>query len=253
VTAGGSLLTGRVAVVTGGARGLGAAIAARLAAAGAIGTVIDTQAPAAGDLPPGWTVVCADVREPAALSAAFDAAEVTGPPRIVIANAGVVPPWTSTADIDVQQWEDVFAINVRGLMLTVREAVRRMRAQGGSIVAMASLNGWRGDPRQPIYTASKHAVVGLVRSAATDVGRTGIRVNAIAPGPIATDALLGRMAARAQDGGIPVEEALRQAGGLTALGRIATAAEVADTALFLASDMSSGITGQLIPVDAGLL
>jgi NAD(P)-dependent dehydrogenase (short-subunit alcohol dehydrogenase family) len=252
MTADGGLLTGRAAIVTGGARGLGAAITARLAAAGASGTVIDRQAPEAGQLPPGWAAVCADVRDPAALSAAFDAAKVAGPLRIVVANAGVVPPWTSTADIDVQQWEDVFAINVRGLMLTVREAMRRMRDEGGSIVAMASLNGWRGASRQPIYTASKHAVVGLVRSAAIDAGRAGIRVNAIAPGPIATGALLERMAARAQDGSIPVEEALRQADSLTALGRIATAAEVADTALFLASDMSSGITGQLIAVDAGL-
>jgi NAD(P)-dependent dehydrogenase (short-subunit alcohol dehydrogenase family) len=253
VTADGSLLAGRTAVVTGGARGLGAAIAARLASAGATGTVIDTQAPASGQLPRGWTAARADVRDPAALSAAFDEAGVAGPPRIVVANAGVVPPWTMTADIDEQQWEHVFAVNVRGLMLTVREAVRRMRDQGGSIVAMASLNGWRGDPRQPIYTASKHAVVGLVRSAAMDVGRFGIRVNAIGPGPIATDALLGRMALRAQEGGLPVEEALRQAGGVTALGRIATAPEIADAALFLASDMSSGITGQLLAVDAGLL
>jgi NAD(P)-dependent dehydrogenase (short-subunit alcohol dehydrogenase family) len=215
--------------------------------------VIDTRAAAAGTLPPGWTSVAADIRDPAALNAAFDAAAAAGTPRIVVANAGVVPPWTSTADIDLQQWEDVFAVNARGLMLTVREAVRRMSNEGGSIIAMASLNGWRGDPRLPVYTASKHAVVGLVRSAAMDVGRFGIRVNAIAPGPIATEALRERMAARADDGGIPVEEALRQAGGHTALGRIATAAEIADTALFLASDMSSGITGQLLAVDAGLL
>jgi NAD(P)-dependent dehydrogenase (short-subunit alcohol dehydrogenase family) len=253
VTADENLLTGRAAVVTGGARGLGAAIAARLAAAGAIGTIIDAQLPAVGTVPPGWTAVTADVRDPAALSDAFDAAAAAGPPRIAVANAGVVPPWTTTADIDLQQWEDVFAINARGVMLTVREAARRMQDRGGSIIAMASLNGWRGDPRQPVYTASKHAVIGLVRSAAMDVGRFGIRVNALGPGPIATEALRERMAARAANGGIPVEEALRQAASLTALGRIATAAEVADAALFLASDMSSGITGQLVAVDAGLL
>jgi NAD(P)-dependent dehydrogenase (short-subunit alcohol dehydrogenase family) len=253
VTAAAGMLAGRAAVVTGGARGLGAAIAARLAAAGATGTIIDAQAATAGTLPPNWTAVTADVRDPAALSAAFDAAAEAGPPKIVVANAGVVPPWTSTADIDLQQWEDVFAVNARGLMLTVREAVRRMRDEGGSIVAMSSLNGWRGDPRLPVYTASKHAVVGLVRSAAMDVGRFGIRVNAIAPGPIATEALRERMAARAEAGGVPVGAAIRQAGGLTALGRIATEAEIADAALFLVSDMSSGITGQLLAVDAGLL
>ncbi len=92
-----------------------------------------------------------------------------------------------------------------------------------------------------------------MRSVAADVGRLGIRVNAVAPGPIATEALLGRMAARAASGGLAVDEALRQASTTTALGRMATADEVADAVLFLASDLSSGITGQLLPVDAGIL
>ena len=122
-----------------------------------------------------------------------------------------------------------------------------------AIVAMSSLNGWRGDPNIPAYAASKHAVVGLVRSVARDVGRLGIRVNAVAPGPIATEALLGRMADRSASGGLPIEEALGQAEISTALGRIATADEVADAVLFLASDLSSGITGQLLAVDAGIL
>lgn len=245
------LLAGRTAVVTGGARGLGAAIAARLAAAGATGTVIDQSLPAEPSWPAGWTAAAADVRDPGALAAAFGPADRR--PDVVVACAGVVPPWTSTADIDPAQWEDVFAVNVRGLMLTVREAVRRMSGRGGSVVAIASLNGWKGDPHLPAYTASKHAVVGLVRSAALDVGRSGIRVNAVAPGPVATDALRGRMASRAGSLGPPVEQALRLAAEQTALGRIATAGEVAAAVLFLASDMSSGITGQLLAVDAGIL
>jgi|HubBroStandDraft_5_1064220.scaffolds.fasta_scaffold05687_4 NAD(P)-dependent dehydrogenase (short-subunit alcohol dehydrogenase family) len=246
----GPLLAGRLAVVTGGASGLGAAIAARLAAAGAAGIVIDQDFPANGQVPAGWTSAIADVRDPAALAAAFGPAGSA--PQVVVACAGVVPPWTSVAGIDAGQWEDVFAVNVRGVMLTIREAVRRMGERGGAIVAISSLNGWKGDPHLPSYTASKHAVVGLVRSAALDVGRQGIRVNAVAPGPIATSALRARMAGRAGQSGPPVEEALRQAGSMTALGRIATEAEVADAVLFLASDMSSGITGQLLAVDAGL-
>jgi NAD(P)-dependent dehydrogenase (short-subunit alcohol dehydrogenase family) len=245
------LLAGRSAVVTGGARGLGAAIAERLAEAGAVGTVIDVSLPAEPSWPPGWTAAAADVRDPDALSAAF------GPPGrapdVVVACAGVVPPWTRTADIDAAQWEEVLAVNVRGVMLTVREAARRMTGRGGSIVVIASLNGWKGDPHLASYTASKHAVVGLVRSAALDVGRDGIRINAVGPGPVATEALLGRMASRADAIGVPVEEALRRAAEQAALGRIATAAEVADAVLFLASDLSSGITGQLLAVDAGIL
>jgi NAD(P)-dependent dehydrogenase (short-subunit alcohol dehydrogenase family) len=286
------LLAGRLAVVTGGGSGLGAAIARRLAEAGATGIVIDQSFPAvpglagsaapavpeasrpgpavpglAGSAAPavpeasrpgpavpgmaGWTSAVADVRDPAALAAAFDQAAGAAP-QVVVACAGIVPPWTSTADIDAGQWEDVFAVNVRGVMLTIREAVRRMGDGGGSIVAISSLNGWKGDPHLPSYTASKHAVVGLVRSAALDVGPRGIRVNAVAPGPIATPALRARMASRAGPLGLPVAEALRQAASLTALRRIATETEVADAVLFLASDMSSGITGQLLAVDAGL-
>jgi NAD(P)-dependent dehydrogenase (short-subunit alcohol dehydrogenase family) len=245
------LLAGRSAVVTGGARGLGAAITARLAAAGAAGAVIDLSLPGERSWPSGWTAAAADVRDPGALAAAFGPAGRS--PDVVVACAGVVPPWTRTAEIDPAQWEDVLAVNVRGVMLTVREAVRRMTGRGGSIVVIASLTGWKGDPHLPSYTASKHAVVGLVRSAAMDVGRDGIRVNAVGPGPIATDALRGRMAGRAGALGLPVEEALREAGEQTALGRIATAGEVADAVLFLASDLSSGITGQLLAVDAGIL
>ena len=109
------------------------------------------------------------------------------------------------------------------------------------------------DANIPAYVASKHAVLGIVRSAAIELGRRGIRVNAIAPGPIATDALLTRMESRSHDErGLPVAQALASAAALTSLGRIATVEEVAQVALFLSSDLSSGMTGQLLPVDGGL-
>ncbi len=247
------LLSGRTAVVTGGAGGIGAAIVRVFAEAGATGAVID-QPGIAPAVPETWVALNADVSDDRSLEAAFSAvAGSFASLDVVVANAGIVPPWTSTAEIDLDEWEHVFAVNTRGVMLTVRQAVRAMAGRGGAIVAMSSLNGWRGDPHIPAYVASKHAVVGLVRSVAADVGRLGIRVNAVAPGPIATDALLGRMAARAASGGLALDEALDKAGTSTALGRIATADEVADAVLFLASDLSSGITGQLLPVDAGIL
>jgi NAD(P)-dependent dehydrogenase (short-subunit alcohol dehydrogenase family) len=247
------LLSGRVAVVTGGANGIGAAIVRVLAEAGAGGAVID-QVGAAPVVPEAWTALTADVSDARSLEAAFSSVAGTFERLdVVVANAGVVPPWTSTAQIDIEEWEQVFSVNVRGVMLTVRQAVRAMTGRGGAIVAMSSLNGWRGDPHIPAYVASKHAVVGLVRSAAADVGRLGIRVNAVAPGPIGTDALLARMAARSASGGLTVEEALERAGASAALGRMATVDEVADAVLFLASDLSSGITGQLLAVDAGIL
>ncbi len=255
MTAGPGLLAGRVALVTGGAAGLGAAIAGRFADAGASGAVVDLVEPTPEALPAGWAPVTADVRDAASLERAFaEVASRVGVPDVVVANAGIVPAWTATSEIDPAQWDAVFAVNTRGVMLTVREAVRAMRRERrGSIVVMSSVNGWKGDPHLASYVASKHAVVGLVRSVALDAGREGIRVNAVGPGPVATDALLSRMASRAAQGGPPVEEALRLVGATTALGRVVTAEEVANAVLFLASDLASGITGQLLAVDAGVL
>ena len=120
------------------------------------------------------------------------------------------------------------------------------------MILMGSLNSRRGNSGMTLYTSTKHAVLGIVRASAQDLGSYNIRVNALGPGPIATDALLARIATRAEQGGLPVQMALRQHESETALGRMATEDEVAKTALFLASDNSSGITGQIFPIDAGL-
>ncbi len=248
------LLSDRIAVVTGGANGLGAAIVELFANEGARGAIFDLRVDASPGLSGAWPVIEADVREPASVRAAFDVVVAEyGRVDVVVANAGIVPPWTTTTEFDPEIWDQVFAVNSRGVMLTVSEAVKAMGSGAGSIIAMSSLNGWKGDPHIPAYVASKHAVVGLVRSVALDVGRQGIRVNAVGPGPIATEALRSRMAARSSVTGLDVDRALAQAGETTALGRMATASEVASAVLFLASDLASGITGQFLPVDAGVL
>ena len=116
---------------------------------------------------------------------------------------------------------------------------------------MASINGYRAHPSQALYTATKHAVVGLMRAAALDLGPE-IRVNALAPGPILTEALRGRIEARAAAGGPAFGEAVAALEAQTALGRLATEGEVARAAAFLASDAASGLTGVLLPVEAGM-
>lgn len=248
------LLTGRVALVTGGARGLGAAIARGYAEHGAAGTVADLDAADAGaSAPEGWTGLAADVTDEAQVqSAVEETVRRFGRLDVVVANAGFVPNWRETSELDLAEWDRVFAVNVRGVAATIKHAIPALRERGGSIVVTASLNAWRAHPRQGLYTASKHAVLGIVRSTALDLGRFGIRVNALAPGAIATDALLGRMAHRAKDGGLPVDDALARAADETALGRMATEGDVAGAAIFLASDLSSGITGALVPIDAGI-
>ncbi len=249
-----NLLAGRVALVTGAARGIGKAIARCFADAGAVGTASDLERDAvAAATPDRWIAIAADVRNEASLASAMTATLGRfGRLDIVVANAGIVPPWSETEAIDLALWDDVFAINVRGVIATVKAAVPAMKEAGGSIIVMGSLTSRQGHARQCLYVASKHAVLGIVRSAALDLGRYAIRVNALGPGPIATDALRERLARREAAGGLARDEALRRHAAETALGRMSTEEGVARAALFLSSDLSSGLTGQILPIDAGL-
>jgi NAD(P)-dependent dehydrogenase (short-subunit alcohol dehydrogenase family) len=246
------LLPNRRAVVTGGSRGLGRAIADRLAAEGAAVWVIDLPdamdpaQPLAGRL-------AVDLADPGAEAALAAFAASIGPVDALVANAGLVPPWRGVAALDRAEWDRVMAVNVWGVAATLKAFAEPLAASGrGAAVLMASINGYRAHPDQILYTASKHAVVGLMRATALDLGRRGVRVNALAPGPVATDALMARIARRHAAGGPAPDEALAAMAADTALGRIATAAQVADAALFLLSDLSAGTTGGLLPVEAGL-
>jgi NAD(P)-dependent dehydrogenase (short-subunit alcohol dehydrogenase family) len=247
-----ALLAGRRALVTGGAQGIGAAVAARFAELGATGVVLDLAAPPAADLPAGWSSVAADVRDEASLSAAVRSAhETLGGVDAVVAAAGVVPSWQRPAELDLADFERVLAINTLGVAATVKH-VAPLLGSGATLTVVASLNSWRGDPNIMSYVASKHAALGIVRSAAPALGPQGVRVNAVAPGPIATEALRGRMSSRREQTGLSVDAALAAAAAATALGRIATVAEVVETIVFLTSAMSSGLTGQVLNVDCGI-
>jgi NAD(P)-dependent dehydrogenase (short-subunit alcohol dehydrogenase family) len=246
------MLDGRRAIVTGGASGIGAATAVALASAGARGCVLDLPGAGGGDVPDGWETIDVDVRSEAAVcDGCAQAAAALGGLDAVVAAAGIVPAWSSVESLDLERWDDVFAVNARGVAATIKHASTHL-ADGASIVVIASLNSWRGDRNLADYTASKHAAFGLVRSAAPDLGRRGIRVNAVAPGPVATAAMRARAERRAREGGIDVASAFEQAAELTALGRIATAEDVANAVLFLLSDLAAAVTGHLLPVDGGI-
>ncbi len=247
------LLENKVALVTGASQGLGRTITTHLGKAGANGVAFDKQN-SFEELPQGWVSMSGDVREENSLVNAVSLANSEfGNLDIVIANAGLVPPWRETEHIDLEEWQRVFEVNVSGVIATIKHAVPLLKKNGGTIIVMGSLNSHRAHPRQCLYTATKHAVLGIVRATAMDLGRYGIRVNAIGPGPIATEALVGRIHTRADQGGLPADEAFIQLAGGSALERMATEEEVAKLAVFLASENSSGLTGQLVPIDAGVL
>ncbi|MDJ0334028.1 SDR family oxidoreductase [Salinibacterium sp. G-O1] len=238
-------------LVTGGARGIGAAVVRRLSSAGASGLIVDqTVDPAA---PTAWPAVAVDVTDEAAVRDAIQAdVEENGPFDGLVAAAGVVPSWHSPTDVDLEMLNRTLAVNVTGFVAAMKYAARDM-PRGSTIVAIGSLNSWRGDPNLLAYAASKHAVLGVVRSAAQSLGPRGIRVNAVAPGPVATDALLERMESRSAITGMTQTEALMAAERLTALGSLATPDDIADAVMFLSGRSSAAITGQIVAVDGGLL
>jgi NAD(P)-dependent dehydrogenase (short-subunit alcohol dehydrogenase family) len=248
------LLAGKRAVVTGGANGIGAGIVRVLSEAGASrGAVLDLE-DAFGQTPPpeGWAEIPVDLRDDESVERAFGLArERLGTIDVLVAAAGIVPLWTGVGSVGLEEWDEVFSVNVRGVLTSLRGSLPAM-PDDGAVVVIASQNAWRGNPNLASYVASKHAVLGLVRSAALELGPRGIRVNAVAPGSVATDAYRSRLARRELEGGLPVAEALDRDAGTTALQRLATVDDVANGVLFLASPLASGITGHLLPVGPGV-
>lgn len=248
-------LAGRRAVITGGARGLGRAIAQRLSDAGAQVSVVDLAEAiaAAPTLPDFWERSTIDFGSPEAEQQMAELAASLGSVDILVANAGIVPPWRGIAALDMAEWEAVFRVNVGGVALALKCFAPQLERSGnGSAILMASINAYRAHPSQALYTASKHAVLGLMRAAALDLGPKGVRVNALAPGPVATEALVGRIEVRHGNGGPSPDNALAAFVNETALGRLAGTEDIADAALYLASDLSHSVTGVLLPVEGGL-
>lgn len=245
-------LKGRCAVITGAANGLGYAIAQCLARAGARIVAVDLPE-MLESLPGEWQSEAVDLTDDGAQDHLAKIAADLGTVDIVVANAGMVPPWRGMDELDREEWDRVMRLNVWGVAATIGAFTGALERSGhGAIVAMASINGYKAHPKQVLYTASKHAVIGVVRAAALDLGPRGIRVNALAPGPIATPALMDRVEARHETGGPSLEKALADLASDSALGRLATSQDVANAAHFLASDASGGMTGVVLPVEAGL-
>lgn len=200
----------RVALVTGGASGIGRALVHRLVAAGARVVVADLDLDAARDVAgaAGCSAFGCDVRDPAASEAAVDHAEKTyGGLDLVFLNAGVSQQTASWDDLDLEAYRRTTAINVDGVVFGVRAALPALRRRGGgSIVVTASLAGLAPAPATPVYALTKAAVVGFVRSMAPPLAPEGIAMNALCPGFVDTPLLAG-MSDRFADAGFPLMSA----------------------------------------------
>jgi NAD(P)-dependent dehydrogenase (short-subunit alcohol dehydrogenase family) len=226
-------LTGRVAVVTGGAAGIGAAVLEALRARGAIAV--------SWDVAEGCDVRC-DVTDAASVTAALtETISRYGLPTILFANAGI-RGYGKINDLDIALWDRVFAVNTRGVFLSVQAVVRELIAAGtpGSIVINGSVNGLVADPGLGAYSASKAAVLHFARVAARELGEYGIRVNAVAPGPTDTPMM---------DDTRAIPGFREQIAANTPLGKMGEVGDVADAVLALLE--MSWVTGQVLAADGG--
>lgn len=240
----------KVALITGGTGGLGLAIADRFRQAGI--RVYCADLPGQSLEASSDFVGCDVTRLDDLHGAVEEVLAQSGRLDICVANAGWVPPWRSTEALQFDEWERAQAINVRGVAFTLSAATEALKASQGVALLMSSVNGRFAHGQQMAYSASKHAVLGIMRAACRDLGPYGVRVNAIAPGPVATSALRERVAARAGHDLEKEEIAMRSMADNNSLRRLVTSAEVAEAAFFLCSPASSGITGIAMAVDAGI-
>lgn len=241
-------LSGRVAVVTGGASGIGAAVARLSAARGAQVVVADVDHAAATALAAeidGKAVVF-DVAAEGEVAAAVEQIErEIGAVDVLVTSAGITQPPLPPEELDIERWDAVLRVDLRGTWLCAVEFGRRMAVRGsGSIVTIASIAGMRSMPLHA-YTPAKAGVIALTADLATEWGRSGVRVNSVSPGYTLTPLLRDQ-----------IDRGLRDPANLmgeSAIGRMVQPDEVARAVCFLVSDEASAITGANLPVDAGWL
>lgn len=249
------MLQGRHALVTGGGTGIGLAIAQALAAQGAQVTiagrradVLQTAAAATPNLYPLTMDVADDSSVADGIAAAIAA---RGPVTICIANAGIAEGRALTKT-DLAWWRRMMAINLDGAFLTIRACLPGMREAGwGRILAISSIAGVRGLKGAPAYTASKHGMIGLIRSLSEDMLGTGITCNAICPAYTETDIVTNNTTSIARRAGISQDQALDLMLSANRHGRLVAPSEVAQAALWLCGPGSSSVNGQTIEIAGG--
>ncbi len=249
-------LRGKVCVITGAATGIGRETALLFAAAGAEIAALDINADALGSLAEdvagkgGKVVVIAmDQGDPAAITAAFATVDAAFPRLDVLLNCAGIYPRANFETVTPEFLDRIFDINMRGVFLCTQEAVRRMKTAGGSIINISSVTSLKaGIYDNSQYGMTKAALNALTVSIALEYAGHNIRVNAILPGGIATQAAIASSGI-----GDPLRGPFLQPGRVPLGGHNAAPLEIAKACLFLASDASAFITGQLIAVDGGFL
>ncbi|MDR2163541.1 MAG: SDR family oxidoreductase [Clostridiales Family XIII bacterium] len=250
-------LEGKVALITGGGVGIGAAIAKGFIAEGAKVLITGRRKEkldefAAAQPSGSIATYSGDIKNADEAEAMVSAAvEKFGKLNVLVNNAGIDPAGTVT-DIPIEQWLDIINTNINGTFYMTRFAIPKMlEAGGGSIINLASLAGVRAIPAMPAYSTSKAGLVGFTNAVALDYGDQNIRVNIISPGATATDMLKNQMKGLAEAQGTDIYGALGLLTRFSPIKRAVEPDEIAPLAVFLASDESAFITGQNILIDGG--
>jgi 3-oxoacyl-[acyl-carrier protein] reductase len=245
-------LDGKVALVTGASKGIGAAIAKQLAAEGASVVVNYASSKEGADRvvseikKDGGKAVAvqADVAKPADIERLLsETKKQFGQLDILVNNAGVYE-FSPLDNISTEHYDRLFNLNVRGLLLTSREASKYINGKGGSIINISSVVSTLAPPNSSVYTATKGAVDAITKTLANELGPRKIRVNAINPGMVITEGVV--------TSGISESEMRKQVEAQTPLGRIGKPEDIAPAAVFFASDDSAWITGETLVIAGGL-
>jgi NAD(P)-dependent dehydrogenase (short-subunit alcohol dehydrogenase family) len=255
---GGERFAGKVAIVTGGATGIGRGIALRLASEGAAVVVADVNVGFGTatesdlrELHRESRFIRCDVSQSSDVRAMIDAVvSEHGRIDVLVNDAGIPGVLAPIDQLDEEVWDRVLAVNLRGVFLCTKYAVPHMTAPGGAIVNIASTFGMIGAPNTPAYAAAKGGVIALTKQLAIDLTPRGIRVNAVSPGYVDNDMDQRRTRMTPQDAAANLA-AREAAAALQPIGRQADVSEIAAAVAFLASDEASFMTGALVPVDGG--
>jgi NAD(P)-dependent dehydrogenase (short-subunit alcohol dehydrogenase family) len=255
------LLKDKIAIVTGSGYGIGRAIALALAQEGADVVVaartVSALQEVAGEivkLGRKSLAVATDLLNSEAPAVMVEKTmEKFGKVDILVNNSGVEGPINNVAEMDIDGWNDLLAVNLTGAMICSRYVLEKsmIPRRSGVIINVSSAAGRRGIATRSAYCSSKFALIGFTQSLASEVGRHGIRVNAIAPGAVEGERIERVLRIAARNLGITYEEMVANSNARSALGRMVKPEEIGDLAVFLASERSSAITGQTINIDAG--
>ncbi|UUX48944.1 SDR family NAD(P)-dependent oxidoreductase [Nisaea acidiphila] len=244
-------LDGKIALITGGGSGVGADMALHFAEAGARVVIAGRRIDALEVVARRHRAILpcvADVTDEQSVADLFEAA---GPVDIVIANAGVAEsaPFAKTS---LEDWNRHLAVNLTGVFLTLRAGLQQMKGrEWGRLIAVASTAGLKGYPYVAAYTAAKHGAVGLVRSVALEVARSGVTANAICPGFLDTEMTERSIANIVEKTGVSPEEARAKLAANNPQGRLIAPAEVSAAALWLCGPGSEGVNGEAVSISGG--